>query len=128
MLIAVVGKRWLTATDEDGKHRLDNPDDFVRTEIVTALKRGIRVIPVLVDGASMPRSRDLPDDLKSLARRNLLEVSHNRFRADSERLINAVERALEKATEERPEQRLSEKPIAPSTAVTSSPPVIATLR
>jgi hypothetical protein len=126
VLIAVVGKRWLTATDEDGKRRLDNPDDFVRTEIVTALKRGIRVIPVLVDGASMPRSRDLPDDLKSLARRNALEVSHNRFRADSERLINAVERALEKTTEERSEQKLSGKPITPSAAVTSSPPVIAT--
>jgi len=73
---------------------MDNPEDLVRLEIATALKRGIRVIPVLVDGASMPRSGDLPDDLKALVRRNALEVSHNRFRADTERMIAEVERAL----------------------------------
>ena len=99
VLIAVIGKRWLISSDEEGRRRLDNPEDFVRIEIATALKRNIRVIPVLVDGASMPRSGDLPDDLKSLIRRDALEVSHNRFRTDSERLIVAVERALEKTTE-----------------------------
>ncbi|MBV8224161.1 MAG: toll/interleukin-1 receptor domain-containing protein, partial [Verrucomicrobia bacterium] len=46
VLISVVGKRWLSVTDEDGKRRLDDTDDFVRLEIATALKRGIRVIPV----------------------------------------------------------------------------------
>jgi formylglycine-generating enzyme required for sulfatase activity len=116
-LIAVIGKRWLISSDEEGGRRLDNPEDSVRIEIVTALKRGIRVIPVLVDGASMPRSRDLPDDLKSLARRNALEVSHNRFRADLERLIGAVERAVEKTTVQNREGE-------PSAAVTPSPPVI----
>jgi hypothetical protein len=63
LLIAVIGGRWLISSDEDGKRRLDNPEDFVRLEIATALKRGIRVIPVLVEGASMPRPPDLPDDL-----------------------------------------------------------------
>jgi hypothetical protein len=82
-LIAVIGKRWLTSSDEEGKRRLDNPEDFVRLEIATALKRNIRVIPVLVDGALMPRSGDLPDNLKLLVRRNALDVSHNRFIADS---------------------------------------------
>ena len=66
MLIAVIGKGWLISCDQEGQRRLDNPEDFVRIEIATALKRDIRVIPVLVDGASMPRSRDLPDDLKAL--------------------------------------------------------------
>jgi hypothetical protein len=94
VLLVVMGKGWLISSDEEGGRRLDNPEDSVRIEIVTALKRGIRVIPVLVDGASMPRSRDLPDDLKLLTRRNAVEVSHNRFRADSEQLIAAVERAL----------------------------------
>src|SRR6516165_7660967 len=55
VLIAVIGERWLTCTDEQGNRRLDDREDFVRIEIATALKRGIRVIPVLVDGASMPR-------------------------------------------------------------------------
>jgi hypothetical protein len=62
VLIAVIGNRWLISSEADGGRRLDNPDDFVRLEIATALKRNIRVIPVLVDGASMPPPRDLPDD------------------------------------------------------------------
>ena len=68
VLIAVIGDRWLISSDEEGRRRLDNSEDFVRVEIATALKRGIRVIPVLVEGASMPRPSDLPDDLKSLER------------------------------------------------------------
>jgi hypothetical protein len=59
-LVAVIGQRWLTITDEHGQRRLDNPEDFVRLEIEAALTRGVRVIPVLVNGASMPRSADLP--------------------------------------------------------------------
>src|SRR6516162_7146747 len=96
-LIAVIGSRWLMSSDEEGRRRLDNPGDFVRLEIGTALKRGIRVIPVLVDGASMPPSDQLPEDLKPLALRNALNVSHERFRADAERLIGGVGRALESA-------------------------------
>jgi hypothetical protein len=94
VLIAVIGKGWLASCDQEGQRRLDNPEDFVRIEIGTALERDVRVIPVLVEGASMPRRGDLPDDIKSLVSRNALEVSHTRFRADSERLIGAVERAL----------------------------------
>jgi hypothetical protein len=76
VLIAVIGKHWLTSSDEEGQRRLDNPEDYVRIEIATALKRDIRVIPVLVDGASIPKPRDLPDDLKSFVRRTAIEVRH----------------------------------------------------
>ena len=109
VLIAVIGERWLISSDEEGRRRLDNSEDFVRVEIATALKRGIRVIPALVEGASMPRPGDLPDDLKSLVRRNALEVSHTRFRADSERLIGAVERALENAKAEQRQREEKER-------------------
>ena len=95
VLVAVIGKRWLSAADEEGRRRLDNPEDFVRVEVGTALKRGVRVIPVLVEGASMPRAAELPEELKELARRNALSVSQDRFRADSERLIDSVEEVLE---------------------------------
>jgi hypothetical protein len=95
VLIAVIGKGWLSSCDHRGQRRLDNQDDFVRIEISTALKRHIRVIPVLVDDALMPRFCDLPDDLKALVHRQALELSHDRFRTDSERLASAVERALE---------------------------------
>jgi ABC-type sugar transport system substrate-binding protein len=104
VLIAVIGKRWLISSEAEGSRRLDNPDDFVRLEIATALKRNIRVIPVLVDDASVPRASDLPDDLKSLVRRNAVEVSHTRFGADSERLIAALERVFEKTAAEQRER------------------------
>jgi hypothetical protein len=107
VLIAVIGKRWVRSSVVKGKRCLENPEDFVRVEIATALKRNIRVIPVLVDDASMPWSTDLPDDLKLLTRRNALEVSHNRFNADFARLVAAIERVLEKANVERkpPEEK-----------------------
>ncbi len=122
VLIAVIGKGWLNSSDQEGQRRLDNPEDFVRIEIATALKRDIRVIPVLVDGVSMPRSRDLPDDLKALVHRNALQLSHDHFRTDSERLASAVERrtdserlasaverALEKTVAERREREEKER-------------------
>jgi formylglycine-generating enzyme required for sulfatase activity len=101
VLIAVIGSRWLTSSDRRGKRRLDIPEDLVRLEIATALKRGIRVVPVLVEGATMPEAGELPDDLKALVRRNALEIDHSRFNTDSERLITAIERALGKAAEQR---------------------------
>jgi tetratricopeptide (TPR) repeat protein len=102
VLIAVIGTHWLTSTNEREERRLDNPEDFVRMEIATALTRAIRVIPVLVDGASMPRSTDLPDNLKGLARRNAVRVSDTGFDDDCRRLILAIEQVLEKnATEQR---------------------------
>ena len=75
VLIAVIGANWLTSKDDQGVRRLDNPEDFVRTEIATALKRTIRVIPVLVDDALVPRATELPDDLKPLVRRNALRIT-----------------------------------------------------
>ena len=104
MLIAVIGKHWLISPDEEGRRRLDDPEDFVRIEIATALKRGVRVIPVLVDGASIPRSGDLPDDLKPLVRRTAHEVRHARFKDDCAHLIAALERVLQGARAEQQEK------------------------
>jgi hypothetical protein len=101
VLIAVIGNNWLTCKDEQGNRRLDNPDDFVRMEIATALKRDIRVIPVLVDGALMPKSSELPNDLKPLVRRNALQVSDERFDDDCRRLTVAIRQVLEKTAAER---------------------------
>jgi len=56
IILVVIGPHWLEAKDENGGRRLDNPDDFVVIEIATALARNIRVIPVLVDGARMPKA------------------------------------------------------------------------
>jgi formylglycine-generating enzyme required for sulfatase activity len=104
VLIAVIGNNWLTSKDGQGGRRLDNPEDFVRMEIATALKREIRVIPVLVDGVLMPRSTELPDDLKPLVRRNALQISDTSFDGDCQRLVAAIKEVLEKAATERRER------------------------
>jgi len=94
VLIAVIGTNWLTATDAAGQKRLENPDDYVRTEIATALKRNIRVIPLLIQGAAMPSARELPDDLAPLSRRNAFEIHDSSWRDDIRRLVTALERAI----------------------------------
>jgi hypothetical protein len=68
VLLAVIGPRWLGA-ERVGERRIDDPQDWVRLEIETALKRGIRVIPVLVDEAGLPSAHELPPGLQSLARK-----------------------------------------------------------
>ena len=93
-LVVIIGKDWLSASDRSGSRRLDNPDDYVRLEIETALERNIRVIPILVDGAQMPRRTDLPPSLAPLARRNGREMSHDRFGSDVLELITTLERLL----------------------------------
>lgn len=93
-LLAVIGPGWLDARDENGHRRLGNPDDFVRIEIGTALKRGIRVIPILLEGTQVPKADQLPDDLKELALRAGLDVRHASFNEDMERLIRELKGAL----------------------------------
>lgn len=89
VLIAVIGSQWLTHSTS-GTRTLDNSTDFVRVEIAAALKRNIRVIPVLVQRARMPRPQDLPADLVNLARRNALELSDYRWQFDVNELIHAL--------------------------------------
>lgn len=89
--IVLIGKHWLDITDAGGQRRLDHPDDLVRFEIATLLERKIRVIPLLVGGAVMPQSTELPECLKPLARRHAHEISDNRFRTDVDRLIQVLE-------------------------------------
>ena len=88
-LLAVIGPQWLTVSGSHGR-RLDDPDDFVRREIAAALRHNLLVIPVLIQRAEMPAARDLPDPLKPLARCNAIEISHDRFAFDVERLVSAL--------------------------------------
>ncbi len=94
VLLAIIGPVWLTSADEQGHRRLDDPDDIVRLEIKTALARGVRVIPILMEGAVMPTRHDLPEALAGLARRNALPIRHNSYRSDTGRLVTAIERVL----------------------------------
>jgi hypothetical protein len=94
VLLALIGGQWLTITDEQGTARLDNPDDFVRLEIEAALTRNVRVIPILVAGAEMPRRDQLPPGLAGLAQRQALELSPSHFEFDTSRLQKVLDRAL----------------------------------
>ncbi len=79
LLRAMIGKNWLHVVDGDGRRRIDNPDDFVRLEIAQALRRDIPVVPVLVHGARMPKPEELPDELRNLAFRNSVELTHGLY-------------------------------------------------
>jgi len=66
VFVVIIGPTWVKATDENGMRRLDNPRDWVRIEVATALKRNVCIIPMTVGGAAMPAAHDLPEDLRSL--------------------------------------------------------------
>lgn len=93
VLLALIGERWLTIADENGRPRLSDPEDFVRLEIETALSRSdVRVIPILVDTARMPRADELGPDLRPLVRRQAVQLSATDF--DASRLMRVVEETL----------------------------------
>jgi hypothetical protein len=94
VLLAVIGEQWLTLTAENGGRRIDQPDDWVAEEIGIALRRGTPIIPVLFDDARMPNRDGLPPALVGLADWQALGIAHESFSADSERLIETIERVV----------------------------------
>ena len=93
--VVLIGKAWLSTSDAAGRRRLDDPEDFVRLEVAAALQRNIKVLPVLVGGATMPRMQQLPAALATLSRRNAFEISDSRFHGDVDKLIGAIERSAD---------------------------------
>ena len=136
VLIAVIGSKWLSVVDaETGDNRLQNHDDYVRLEIEAALNRDVRVIPVLVAGGVMPTSRELPQSLALLTRRNALEMSDTHWDYDIDRLLDALsrierekkaslepQRAKEAAEDERRTVAAAARAEASPPAVTGPPP------
>jgi hypothetical protein len=102
VLLAVFGPHWVDARDEVGRRRLDNDHDFVRIEIAAALKRGIPVIPILLEGTHLPKPNRLPDNLKGLARRQALDVRHTSFHADMDKLLRGLRGMSMAATPQEP--------------------------
>jgi CHASE2 domain-containing sensor protein len=91
VLIALIGLRWLSIADDQGNLRLRAAHDYVAHEVATALRRGIRVVPVLVDGATMPAADQLPPALAAFADKQALAIDDAHFATDFERLVDAVE-------------------------------------
>ena len=91
VMLVLIGPQWLGVQDNKrGGRRLDQADDWIRQEIVTALQRDVRVVPVLLEGAQLPDVAELPPDLQPLVRRQAMELSDVRWRGDLRRLIDAL--------------------------------------
>jgi hypothetical protein len=97
VFLAVIGKRWLRIVDSEGRRRLDNELDWVRLEIAAALKHGKTVIPCLIDGARMPRVKDVPEELGGLLVRQALPISHQSFDNDMRALAQLLRSAARSA-------------------------------
>ncbi len=93
VLLVLIGKRWLGERD-DGPPRIAEPGDFVAMEVAAGLAKGMRVIPILLDGATMPTAAQLPGSLRTLTERNALELGNTRFAADIDRLVRVLRDAL----------------------------------
>ena len=89
-MIVLIGPRWLSCVDAQGRARLLDPQDWVAREIAAALDRGIPVYPVLVEQAQMPRAEELPTSLQALVRHNALSISDQRWAGDVLRLAKVV--------------------------------------
>jgi hypothetical protein len=89
-LLAIIGPQWSSAK-EGGIRRLDQAADWIRREILTAEEHGVLIVPVLVDGAAMPGENELPEALRSLCRRNAIEIRDAHFNNDVDALIVQLE-------------------------------------
>ncbi|MGH9281000.1 MAG: substrate-binding domain-containing protein [Acidimicrobiales bacterium] len=94
IFLAVIGPRWLTAKDQARRRRIDDPEDYVRLEITAALGRAKKVIPLLVDGARLPRPQDVPEPLRPLLRRQAIELTDSRWSYDLGVLLDELRPAL----------------------------------
>src|SRR5262249_6934531 len=92
VVIVLIGPRWVTATDKDGRRRLDDEEDFVRLEIEAALARDVVVIPTCVQGADIPPAQELPSTLAGLTRRQGMVLRDIGWHDDVSRLIRRLER------------------------------------
>ena len=95
VFLVVIGPDWLGARDAAGRPRLDSPTDLVHAEVSFALANGRRVIPVLVGGAAMPSSSELPGPLQELARRQAIALSPRSWESDVQRLVEVIDRMSE---------------------------------
>lgn len=101
VLLVVIGPRWLTVT-ENGKRKIDAPDDYVREEIALALKINMRVIPILVGNTRLPAKKDLPKSIQGLSSRQYLRLSSRGAKHDLAGLVSQVAEILD-GGEVRPE-------------------------
>jgi TIR domain len=99
VVIALIGRSWLSASAADGRRRLDDPDDFVRRELESALTEDVVLVPACVQGAEIPREQELPSSLAPLSGRQGFQLSDAGWRDDVERLIRRLEQVAHEPSE-----------------------------
>ena len=124
VLLALIGKGWLESKNRQGKPRLEDSNDFVRLEILAALKRDIPVTPVLLQDAEMPTAEQLPLELRDFAYRNAFELSHARWESDVRELVRrlGLVRQATAPAEAPPPPAASSTAQTPPAAQAASPP------
>jgi hypothetical protein len=101
-MLVVIGDSWLDARDDSGRRRLNQAQDWVRQEIASALKHRKVVVPVLVEGAKLPRAEELPADIRDLVFQQTAELPDSRWDYEVGQLIEKLERSLKKPPPPRP--------------------------
>lgn len=90
-VLVLIGSDWLTLRNDKGVRRLDEPKDYVRREIRTALRCNVRIIPVLFDGATMPKGSEVPADIAGFTRFQAARLSDAHWEAGVKEIIDAIE-------------------------------------
>jgi hypothetical protein len=112
VLLVLIGNRWLRITDEDGRRRLEKPDDFVRLEIEAAVQRHVQIEVILFDGATQPRADELPTSLARLTQVFPIELNPNTFESDTRFLLSRLD--FDVARPGRADVQAKEEPVAPA--------------
>ena len=89
-IIVLIGPSWLSEADANGLRRLDDPNDWVAREVVSALDSGTAVYPVLIGDTPMPRPDELPERLKQLSRFNAMTIDDDRWDGDVQRIAKVI--------------------------------------
>ena len=112
VFLAVIGRDWLRGKGRKEKSKLEDPGDFVRIEIESALKRQIPVIPVLVGGAKIPEAQRLPTSIQDVSYRNGIVVRPDPdFHKDMDRLIAHLKQPVPRLSEPQTEPAVQSKPV-----------------
>jgi hypothetical protein len=104
LMLVMIGPGWVSP-------RLEEPEDYVRIEVETALERSIRVVPILVAGAQLPQAAALPESLQPLTRRQAFELGDATFRADATELLDRLDNVLTPVPARAPAPRSDEDPL-----------------
>jgi hypothetical protein len=122
--VVLIGRHWESITLPDGRRRLDDPTDFVRLEVAAAIREGVTVIPVLVEGAPMPSPASLPEELRALSRRQAIDLSNERWNYDVGRLVLALDEILGQPIDALPKETPRKR--EPRKRIATTPVLIAT--